>query len=355
MGSKEDDKLNELKNLENQFNQENNIIKPFSETTEDEEIIVKKEKVFYDIDNEPEETEETEETEKNTVIQTNIPKYETANGGYRILENNELPYNGLLYPSSWRFSFRCPTTIEVAEFSTIDERDTPKIQDAITNLIKKCYLIVNIDEEKQINSSQINDGDRLFFFLKLREYYMQDFPIEFPIISQISQEPLIVNLMAHNLIFKPIKPELLKYYDGRMWSIPADSFGISTPIQFINPTLDITQRIFKYMVNKYREAQDTKKEKINKSELNRKFFLILPFLYVEGNEKIESLHLKFKQIQKNENLLKAYLTLANKMNHTNEEYIKISYNGDEETTEIKFPGGWKNMFQSKKAFGGLFD
>ena len=109
------------------------------------------------------------------------------------------------------------------------------------------------------------------------------------------------------------------------------------------------------MVNKYRETQDTNKTKINKSEFNRKFLLLLPFLYEQGNEKIESLNIKFKQIEKNEKLLKAYITLANKMIHTNEEYLVVDIDGDEERTDIKFPGGWKNLFIDNKSFEKLFD
>lgn len=344
----EQDKLNDLKNLESQFKNNEENGNSFDETKE--EIV--NEKQLYDVDTEQEPVNTTEE--ENITIISDIPKYQTVNG-FRVLENTELPYMGKLYPSSWRFSYRSPTTDEVAEFSTVDERDTPKIQDTITNLIKKCFVIVDTESEKQIPSSQINDGDRLFFFLKLREFYMQDIPIEFPIISQNHQEPLQVNLMAHNLIFKDMSDKLLECYDGRKWTIPTTSFGLTEPIIFVNPTLDISQRIFKYMINKYREAQDQKKEKLNKNEFNRKFFLILPFLYLEGNEKIESLNIKFKQIQKNEKLLQAYLTLSNKMIHTNEEYLNITYKGDDERTDIKFPGGWKNMFINRQAFDGLFE
>lgn len=354
MGNKEDNNLENLKKLENQFkqNEEENI--DDSNTTYNIESFKKEESTEEENNTVDSNINNQTDSDETITITTETPYYEVVNG-YRVLPQESVPYESELYPTSWRFSYRCPTTEEVAEFSTIDERDTPKIQDAITNLIRKCYVIIDTDTDKIINSGNINDGDRLFFFLKLREYYMQDLPIEFPIISMNHQEPLMVNLMAHNLVFKPIKKELLKFYNGRKWSIPTESFGLKDPIVFLNPTLEISQRIFKYMVNKYRDAQDSKKETINKHELDRKFLLILPFLYEEGNEKIESLQLKFKQIKKNEPLLKAYLTLANKMIHTNEEYIIINYLGDEEKTEMKFPGGWKNMFQSKKAFGGLFD
>lgn len=314
---------------------------------------------YYDSDEEENISSEKETVENSIESQEvlDIPKYQTIDG-YRLLDRDSLPYGGMLYPESWHFTFRCPTVAEVAEFSVIDERDTPKIQEAVTNLLKKCYVIVDTETDSSIPASQINDGDRLFFFLKLREFYMQDLPIEYPVISMIHQEQLSVNLMAHHLIFKgEITEKMMEWYDGRKWTIPVEKFGIAEPIEFLNPTIDISNRIFKYLTNKYREANDNNKNKkeLNKKEFDKKFIQLLPYLYVEGNEKIESLYHKYKtQILKNENLYKAYLAIATNFVHTNEEYIIINYNGDEEKTEIRFPGGWKNMFIADTGIDQIF-
>lgn len=281
--------------------------------------------------------------------------YVTING-FRVLDTVALPYQGKLYPKSWRFSFRCPTTKEVAEFSTIDERDQPRIIQSISGLIQKCFVIVDIDNNKQVNADQINDGDRLFFFLKLREYYMEEFPIEFPTLSMNHQEPVQVRLMANNLIYNNLSDKLLSCYDGRTWTLPGENFNLQEDIVFLNPTLNLTDKILRYTINKYKELNDnSNNQKVNNDDFNKKFFLVLPYLYTKGNEKVESLKIIYKNIEKNENLMKAYLTIANKMQHTNEEYITFTYKDEEEKTLMKFPGGWKNMFQSSSAAKGLFD
>ena len=329
------------------YNGEENEVKDINEQSESVYNFEK----YQDID----EQSETEIIPLNTDINeseydTNI-QYELVNG-FRILDNINLPYGGKLYPESWRFSFRCPTTKEEAEFSTIDERDQPRIIQAISSLIQKCFVIVDLDNNKQIPTDQINDGDRLYFFLKLREYYMEDLPIEFPTLSMNHQEPVQVKLMAHNLIYEPI----LDCYDGRMVVLPGANFGLTENIEFLNPTLNLTDKILRYTINKYKELNDdSTKQKVNNDDFNKKFFLILPYLYVKGNEKIESLKLKYKNIEKNEKLMKAYLTIANKMQHSNKEYITFIYKEEEEKTLMKFPGGWKNMFQSDSVAGGLFD
>ena len=142
MGNNEE-KLNDLKNLENQFQ------KPIEEDSTNQGITVltenqqTTENKYYEMENESSDNNETVEMSiisgDDEIAYSNIPTYETVNG-YRVLDNESLPYFGKLYPESWRFSFRCPTVNEVSEFSTIDERDAPKIQDTITNLIKKCYV-----------------------------------------------------------------------------------------------------------------------------------------------------------------------------------------------------------------------
>ena len=71
-----------------------------------------------------------EKNEENSeVLQNNSSQTKEQNelDGYRVLSKEELPYFGNLYPSTWKFAYRCPTTSEIAEFSTIDERDQLKI------------------------------------------------------------------------------------------------------------------------------------------------------------------------------------------------------------------------------------
>lgn len=274
--------------------------------------------------------------------------------GYRILKNDELPFGGLLYPQSWRFAYRCPTSMEVANFSTINEEDQPAIIAAVEDLVKKCFVIVDSNKNNEVSSSEINDGDRLFFFLKLREFYLHDKPIQYIVMNQTHNEPVTVSLLADLLQYPILNEKLLSCFDGRMFTISVENQ--EEPIKFLIPTLEISSRIFRYMVKSYKEVQKENNDKIKDvNSFDKQFLLIAPYLYVNGNETIESLKLKFKQIQKNDGLLNAYITIINKLKLNNYEKIVYTYKDSEEDCLIKFPGGWKNMFIDKGALGGIFD
>ena len=311
-------------------------------------------KALRDLENQKAEENATEEVQPQNSTLT-----ETVNeiSGYKVLDRSEIPFFGKLYPETWKFAYRCPTTSEIADFSTIDERDQLKIWMEISKLISKCYMIVDTENKRQINSRQINDGEKLFFFLKLREFYLGDSPIVFQTMSRIAESVVEVTFVAHNLIYEGLNEELLECYDGRTWTIPTEEFGLTDPIIFLNPTLEITDRIYKYIRLKSQKMQEDDK-KVNADDLNKKFLLILPFLYITGDENIDSLNVKFKnQIVKNEKLFKAYLELTSLFNLTHKDKIlfKVDEDSEEEETEFKFPGGWKKMFLSNKTtFGKLF-
>lgn len=274
--------------------------------------------------------------------------------GYRTLERHEMPFGGVFYPSSWEFAYRCPTTKEVANFSTIADGDNSKIITTITDLIKKCFIIVDRTKQQEVPSAQINDGERLFFFLKLREFYMYDKPIEYITMSQNFDEPVTVKFVADSLQFKTPSNKLLECFDGRTFSIPVPN--LSEPIKFLIPTLETGSRIFRYVLKSYTEAQkDTSDNMKNSEAFNKDFLFLAPYLYVTGEENIESLKLKYKQIEKNDDQFKAYIQIINSLNITNAEQIKYMYKESEEEALMKFPGGWKHIFIDKNAFSGLFD
>ena len=264
-----------------------------------------------------------------------------------------MPFNARFYPKSWNFAYRCPTSKEVANFSTIDENDYQAIQLTVEELIKKCYVIVDSEIGNEVSREEINDGDRLFFFLKLREFYLHDKPIQYSVINQSYNEPVLVSLFAEFLVYIQINENLFKCYDGRLFEIPVANS--EEKIKFLMPTLKTAGRIFKYMVKTYQEIQkDDNDSKKSVDSFDKQFLLFAPFLYEHGTETIETLKVKFKNIQKNDNLFKAYLTLIQKMKFSNLEKIVYKYKESEEEALVKFPGGWKNIFIDNGMFEDLF-
>ncbi len=279
-------------------------------------------------------------------------KLPEAIDGYRIVEREKLPFGGRLYPNSWNFAYRCPTSKEVANFSTIDEQNPSAIQTTVTDLIKKCFVIVDSETQNQISTEEINDGDKLFFFLLLREFYLHDKPIQYSVMNVAYNEPVIVNLSASMLVYPELKEKLYSCYDGRMFTIPTSN--PEKPIKFLIPTFKTATRIFKYMVKTYQELQKDENSKKTVEEFDKQFLMFAPFLYEHGTETIETLKLKFRQVQTDDKYFKDFLTVINSIKLSNLDKIIYTYLESEEEALVKFPGGWKSMFIDNTTFEDLF-
>lgn len=276
--------------------------------------------------------------------------------GYRQIEKDKLPFGGKLYPESWAFYYRCPTTKEVANFSTIDENNQPAIIKGVTSLITKCFTIVDNETQKTIPSEQINDGERLFFFLKLREFYLNDAPIEYNIVDENDEDGILkINFFAESLVFDELKSGLIKKFDGRTFTFEVDGTP-ETQIKFLIPTLKTTTRIIKYMENLHKKVADTNKDGITKEEFNKQFMLFAPFLYETGSESVMSLRKKFINLQKNEVKYRYFNNIINNLTVllTNKETIKYIVDDNEGDCLMKFPGGWKHMFMDNSKFSDIF-
>jgi hypothetical protein len=302
----------------------------------------------------PIETETQPEDEDDNIVRMDAPK---MIDGYRILARPNMPFGGALYPPSWTFAYKCPISKQIANFSTLNEQDQPAIVAAIEELVKACFVILDENNGQTIDTGELNDGDRLFFFLLLREFYLHDKPITYTTISQNWQEPVQVELLASRLKYKTLSAGLLACFDGRIFTIPVNEE--SEPIVFRVPTFKASGKVFRHIVKVYRDSQNAdeteSKKMLDDESFNKQFLLVAPFLFVTGNETIDALKTKFKKIQYNEDLLNSYLTVINKLKLDNMERIAYTYKGSEEETLMRFPGGWKNMFIDNQAFGGIFD
>lgn len=275
--------------------------------------------------------------------------------GYIKLDKSSIPHEGMLYPEAWEFAYRCPTSKEVANFSTINEQDQPAIIVAIEDLIRKCVVIYDTEQDKQINTGEINDGHRTFFLLLLRDYYLPNTPVQYKNLCQTCHETYDSQLLAKKLQYVALKEKLINAFDGRCFNL---DMGLDNPIKFRIPTLETSGRIFKYIVKTYRSSQNSDTEK--KEDVivyDKQFLLVAPYLFETGIETIREITYKYKAIQKNDELFKAYLDIINKLKLDNEEtFTDICPScGSEEETLIKFPGGWKKLFISKTDTTGYFD
>lgn len=289
-------------------------------------------------------------TESTQVEKTNTEEVvENNSSEYRQIQREDLPFGGILYPESWKIAYRCPTPDEIADFSTINEEDQAGIMQAISDLVKNCFVIFDSENKKQISSSELNDGEKMFYFLKLREFYLDDnAEIKYVVMNQTYNEMVEIAFNSASLQYPELSEKLLSTFDGRCFSVqPA---GLTEPIKFHIPTINISQKIFKYILNVYKEIENknngkqTKNVNADKKQIDKKFLLILPFLFVTGDESVQSLRQKFVNITKNDRLYRAYISLANNINLTNYEKISYIHKESEEEALIKFPMGWRKIF-----------
>lgn len=271
--------------------------------------------------------------------------------GYKILQRNLLPFAGAFYPSTWEFAYRCPLSNEVANFSTINEKDQPAIMSAIEDLISKCVVIIDSQTGHQISARSINDGDRMFFFLLLRDFYLPGSPITYTTMCMFCKSPVDVAITAGSLRYKMPTQKMIDSFDGRKFTL---DMGLNEPIIFLIPTLEISSRIFRYIAKVYKnDGSDNSKDS---EAFNKQFLLIAPFLYEKGNETVEQLKNKFRKIKADGERLNAYVTLANLLKLDNLDVISYQHDcGSEEEAAIRFPDGWKKMFVGKGGYNGLFE
>jgi hypothetical protein len=277
--------------------------------------------------------------------------------GYYVLDNHALPYEGALYPSSWKFAYRCPTSKEVANFSTLNDQDQPSIIIAIEDLIRKCVVIYDVEKDQQISSSEINDSDRIFFILLLHDLYLPSKPIQYPTICMMCKEPVDAILTSKTLQFPTLTEKLLSIFDGRKFTFDMSVMGVEDPIIFLIPTVERASRIFKYVIKVYRDEQNDKERKEDKFVYDKQFLLFVPFLYERGNETLKELYSKFQKIQSDENRFKAYLEIISKLKLDNFENIVVECPSCQaiEEAPLRFPGGWKNMFVGGASASGYFN
>lgn len=270
-------------------------------------------------------------------------------GDYKQLPLDEIPRN-VFYPQNWLFFYRCPLADEIAVFSTTPEEDKVKIMQAVTGLIRKCFIIIDGDTEKEITTNSLHTISKMYMFLLLRDFYMNQDPIKFNVYSPALDGLVEVVFNHHSLKYKELNQNLINIYNSerRGFEFPYDNEEghIFVPIT----TIGMETKMLNYMVNNYKKLQKDETTKKDFSNFDKQFIAFIPLLFETGNESVESLKFKFKRIVNDDLLMKQYLQIMNIMDlgeSSNIDYT-VEVDGVEviEDAEMKFPGGYKKLFTS---------
>lgn len=275
--------------------------------------------------------------------------------GYVRVPREEMPHGGKFYPPTWEFVYRCPTAKEVVTFSTLDNDDTPNVYIAVEDLIKKCVRIYDTDLEKEVASIEINDGDRTFFMLKLREFYIADEKqaVKLHHVCQSCFEEFETELHPQDLIYDEPNEALLEDFDGRIFHL-----DMGQMVEFRIPTISTTGRFFRHMVQVIRDNQRNPNDQSRRDAkifYDKTFLKIAPFLFVTGKESVKEIIAKYKMIEKNDELIAIYMEIIDNLSMSNKEYIRATCPKCEveDTIEISFPA-WRNFFKKFRDQKGYF-
>lgn len=274
--------------------------------------------------------------------------------GYVRVDKDSMPHGGRLYPDSWEFAYRCPTAKEVAAFSTVIETDQPAIVSVTEDLIRKCVIIFDTARQQTISTGHLNDSDRTYFLLLLRDQYLPNNPIRINTICQTCKETFEAELSASTLQYRELKERLIESFDGRNFELSMPS---GNTIKFHMTTLDISSRIFKFIVKAYRNNNNQdKKSEVDNIAFDKTFLLLAPYLFKSGSESIKEIVSTYKFVKKNEALFKDYLEIATfiKLDNLDTFESVCPHCGSLEETQVTFPGGIKNLFTGSASASGYF-
>lgn len=295
--------------------------------------------------------------DENDHSNTQQPEQPNSVDGWKTISHDEMPNHGCFYPASWQFAYRCPKAKEVVNFSTVNNEDIAAIYAVTEDLIKKCVRIFNTDTEREVPSSEINDNDRFFFMLKLREFYVpsDESRIMIPTICPTCSKDFSQPLYADSLIFKQPTDALIEAFDGRIFTLEMGEYEV----KFRIPTISTTGRLFRYIVQRVRDQQQNRRQNEGRNDAklatDQLFLKIAPFLFVDGHETIPDIINKYKILKKNDELVEIYTTIIDSIDLNNFQYIESTcpYCGGEDVVDITFPG-YRTFFRKSLDKKGYF-
>lgn len=277
----------------------------------------------------------------------NLAKDERPNviDGYISIDKDKMPYRGHFYPMGWQFAYRCPTVKEIARFSAIPEQDTPNVISGIDDMIRKCVKIYDVDTDTMISVEEINKSDKIFFLLLIRDYYIPQQGIMVENVCEDCQENFTATINSSSLSFPELPEKLIDNFDGRIFNISVNG----EKIKFYIPTLGSYSRVLNFVIKMHKNSQQQKDVKVDKVIYDKVFMTIAPFLFETGKETVQDIIKKYKAIYTKDNLLMAYMQIAQNINMDNFESINFECPNchNVESIDIVFPGGVTKLFQTK--------
>lgn len=172
-----------------------------------------------------------------------------ADLGYKNIDLESLPSQGMFYPTGTQIAVRAATVSEIRHWSTIEEDDLLAVDDMINYVIERCCRI----KIPGASSSwkDIKDVDRFYIIFSIREFTFKDG--ENKIYIQTSEGDK-VEVRKEMIRYFTLHPKLEKFYDQSKRYIEL-KLKNGEQIDVHMPSIGVTQFIKNYIRGKQQQQQ----------------------------------------------------------------------------------------------------
>lgn len=292
-----------------------------------------------------------------TKLGENIRENAEARSGWIPIDRQLLGDRNKFYPEDWVFLVRPATVEAVRNWSMLDESNPNSIDDVFNEILKYCLSI------KTNTGSQpwqaINNWDRFFFILLIREYTFVngESKVEFYEDCDNCETSTQFTLNTQALMYDTPDESVIEYYnpDSRSWFIDPIDFGIESddPITLYIPTIEKDMNIKNWLISEYQEN--------DKKKVDSVFIKFLPWMLPKVSKDASTAKM---QIRKAEMTFRGWdKEMFSFMNDVLKNIsVTPSTNisaicpacGEEVTTKLRFPdgiGALFNVVNKHKKFG----
>jgi len=257
--------------------------------------------------------------------------------GYLEIYSDNFPSGGLFYKEDTRFFIRPADVREIRQFSTINEQDPFSVDEALTNIIKSCFMMRQ--PGKMVSFKDLKEEDRIHIILSIRDLTFVNGE------NQLKLSPKCKECDHENsLIIKSdsfdrtiLKDNILKYFneETRNFDVQTKSSGV---ISIAPPSIGIMQEVTKWIQKSNNEGK----------KIDQAFVKVLPYMITDwrglNDSVIKNLEMEF--MSWNTTKYQTMYTLVDMCRIGVKEELTMSCEkcGAEVTTPISFPGGIKSLF-----------
>lgn len=263
------------------------------------------------------------------------------------------------YPEDWEFYIRPAEVEAIRAWSTIDDENANVIDDVFNEIVKTCFKIKSASMG-QIPWGNLRAWDRFFILLLIRQYTFRNGDCKFEYKDECSEcdNEVTFTLDSSTLQFDLPDPEIEHHYDPETctWRInPLDYDVQGEPFTLYLPTLEKSDTIKQYLINKIQQNKNAKKK------IDTVFLKFLPWMC---NKLSKDETVAARQIRELEVRFKSYDTemfsfvndVINNIMVTPVQKLttKCPVCGEEVSTDIRFPNGVSELFNityGHKKFG----